>query len=413
MAPTLHSRLPIGPVILTSEPLLDSTETVTSTPPPASLKPTHHPYLSGNFYPIHSEHILTPCEVTHGSVPRELWGGSYVRNGGNPVYPPGSEIEIPDEDMIVGDRKETIGRNGESIAIGETDTPNRSNASNKQQSRKAQKKTIKVQGRHYHWFDGDGMLHGVYFPSASVETPHNTPPPAPRFTNRHLSTPILSLTLLLLRSPLPSIALLISPLSSLHRILAAIFQTVLLAFQASVGTLSVANTNVIWWGRGLGEEAKQERKQRLGEKAQDDGQTSKVETLPTSHDRDTTSAVNTVTKGDHRLLALCESGPPLEVRLPALETVGWDKLQDSLTHSGLDDGPDGQQAPWYSWRKWGLARLQENWMTAHPRVDPVNGDLIFYSCQMFDRPHVRYSVIDRNGRHKVWKMGVEVGRAKM
>jgi carotenoid cleavage dioxygenase-like enzyme len=52
-------------------------------------------------------------------------------------------------------------------------------------------------------------------------------------------------------------------------------------------------------------------------------------------------------------------------------------------------------------------------MTAHPRVDPVDGSLIFYSTQMFDSPHVRYSVIDRHGRHLVWKEGIDVGRAKM
>jgi carotenoid cleavage dioxygenase-like enzyme len=52
-------------------------------------------------------------------------------------------------------------------------------------------------------------------------------------------------------------------------------------------------------------------------------------------------------------------------------------------------------------------------MTAHPRVDPVNGDLIFYQCGMFEKPYLRYSVIDRYGKHQIWKMGVEIGKAKM
>lgn len=52
-------------------------------------------------------------------------------------------------------------------------------------------------------------------------------------------------------------------------------------------------------------------------------------------------------------------------------------------------------------------------MTAHPRVDPIDGSLIFYSTQMFDAPHVRYSVIDRYGNHLVWKEGIDIGRAKM
>jgi len=52
-------------------------------------------------------------------------------------------------------------------------------------------------------------------------------------------------------------------------------------------------------------------------------------------------------------------------------------------------------------------------MTAHPRIDPVDGSLIFYSTQMFEAPHARYSVIDRKGKHLVWKEGVDLGRAKM
>ncbi len=32
---------------------------------------------------------------------------------------------------------------------------------------------------------------------------------------------------------------------------------------------------------------------------------------------------------------------------------------------------------------------------------------------MFDKPYVRYSVIDKSGKHLVWKKGVEVGMAKM
>ncbi|WVR05228.1 hypothetical protein IAU60_002240 [Kwoniella sp. DSM 27419] len=153
-------------------------------------------------------------------------------------------------------------------------------------------------------FDGDGMLHGVYFQANGD----------PLYTNRHLATPLLTMTLLLLRSPIPSIALLISPLSSLHRIVVAIIQAFFIAVRARMGVLSVANTSVVWWGKGMGAEAAAEK---------------------------------------------------------------------------------------------------EDWMTAHPRVDPVDGSLIFYSTQMFDAPHARYSVIDRHGRHVVWKEGVDVGRAKM
>ena len=82
------------------------------------------------------------------------------------------------------------------------------------------------------------MLHGVFFQKSSGKEGKITP----FYTNRHVATPILALSLLLLRAPLPSIALLISPLTSLHRIMAAIITTFLLAFEAGVGTLSADET---------------------------------------------------------------------------------------------------------------------------------------------------------------------------
>lgn len=175
-------------------------------------------------------------------------------------------------------------------------------------------------------FDGDGMLHGVFFPEDGDPSP-------PLYTNRHLATPILSLSLLLMHSPLPSISLLISPLSSLHRIVTAIMHTFLLALEARVGTLSVANTNVIWWGSNLGSESVQGKSS--------DCQAGQSVTSP-SEDK------------DGRLLALCESGPPLQVRVPGLETVGWDRLKDKSTDRDLRDRRTG-----WGWKRWGLGRIQE------------------------------------------------------
>jgi len=45
---------------------------------------TRRSYLSGNFAPVTQTRPLTPCTVT-GTVPRELVGGQYVRNGANPI----------------------------------------------------------------------------------------------------------------------------------------------------------------------------------------------------------------------------------------------------------------------------------------------------------------------------------------
>jgi hypothetical protein len=97
-----------------------------------------------------------------------------------------------------------------------------------------------------------------------------------------------------------------------------------------MGVLSVANTSVIWWGRGLGFEAVEEKEIEddiLGDEG--DG-------------------------GDGRLLATCESGPPLEVRVPGLETVRWDRLEDG---SGEDLGK--RRGTWEWFKRWGLSRVQE------------------------------------------------------
>lgn len=44
-----------------------------------------HGYLSGNYAPIERETPLTRCAIVEGTIPEELRGGQYVRNGGNPM----------------------------------------------------------------------------------------------------------------------------------------------------------------------------------------------------------------------------------------------------------------------------------------------------------------------------------------
>ena len=46
-----------------------------------------HPFLRGNFAPVTEEFVDVQCTIT-GNIPEELVGGQYIRNGGNPVYPP-------------------------------------------------------------------------------------------------------------------------------------------------------------------------------------------------------------------------------------------------------------------------------------------------------------------------------------
>lgn len=187
------------------------------------------------------------------------------------------------------------------------------------------------------------MLHGVLFPQR--------PNDPPSYTNRHLATPLLTMTLLLLRSPIPSIALLISPLSSLHRIVVAIIQAFFIAVRARMGVLSVANTSVLWWGEGMGSEAEEEAVVESSMFLLDDMGTGAGPRRP-GYKR--SESILRDYRRDHRLLATCESGPPLEVRVPELQTVDWDRLEDS---TGENLGK--RRGHWEWFKRFGLSRVQE------------------------------------------------------
>ncbi|KAI9720715.1 MAG: hypothetical protein M1828_005595 [Chrysothrix sp. TS-e1954] len=243
-----------------------------------------HPYLSGNFAPTQQTCSLTPCQYT-GTIPAELSGGQYVRNGGNPVS---------NEDL----------------------------------------------GRDAHWFDGDGMLSGVSFESDSDGTFE------PRFVNQYILTDLYLSTLSTpsLRRPIaPSISTLVNPLSSLLKICLAIFRTVLLVIlshlpgsQQAIKKISVANTAIMYH--------------------------------------------------DGRVLATCESGPPMRVQLPSLETVGWYNGQraegepETGIKTGAEFGGDG------------LIGWMKEWTTAHPKVDPTTNEMILFHST-FIPPYVHYSIV--------------------
>ncbi|OCL06338.1 carotenoid oxygenase [Glonium stellatum] len=161
-----------------------------------------HPYLAGNFAPIHKTLPLTPCSFT-GTIPSDLAGGEYVRNGGNP--------------LINGDLD-----------------------------------------RSWHWFDGDGMLSGVAFERSTEEDGKIRP----TFANQFVLTDVFlsSLSSTSLRRPiLPSIATLVNPLSSIVTILLHIQRTVFLVILSwlprsrwPIKKISVANTSILFHdGRAL------------------------------------------------------------------------------------------------------------------------------------------------------------------
>jgi carotenoid cleavage dioxygenase-like enzyme len=243
-----------------------------------------HPYLHGNFAPIHRVQPLIACSFT-GQIPDELAGGEYVRNGGNPVT---------NDDL----------------------------------------------GRDAHWFDGDGMLTGVAFQrtqGGSVQ---------PAFVNQYILTDayLSSITTPSLRLPiLPSIATLVNPAASLLTIILRVFRTIFLVIlsnlagsQQAIKKISVANTGILYH--------------------------------------------------DGRALATCESGPPMRVSLPGLETVGW---FDGRTAEGE---PRQEDVSGEAFGGKSLFRFMKEWTTAHPRVDPITKDLILFHST-FVAPFVHYSII--------------------
>jgi len=168
--------------------------------PKVPVKVKVHPYLHGNFAPIHRTLPLTPCTYT-GTIPKELAGGQYVRNGGNPVT---------NEDL----------------------------------------------GRDAHWFDGDGMLAGVLFRRKEDDSIQ------PEFVNQYILTDayLSTITTPSLRSPmLPSIATLVNPASTIFHVMLRIMRTILLVIlsrlpgsQHTFKKLSVANTSFLYHdGRAL------------------------------------------------------------------------------------------------------------------------------------------------------------------
>lgn len=242
-----------------------------------------HPYLSGNFAPIQQELLLTPCLFT-GTIPEELAGGEYVRNGGNPVA------------------NEALGRDA-------------------------------------HWFDGDGMLSGVFFKQEGEKGNMQ-----PAFVNQYILTDVYnsSKTSSSLETPiLPSIATLVNPMSSLASIIQRILRTIALVVlshlpgsQQAIRKISVANTSILYH--------------------------------------------------DGRALATCESGPPMRIKLPGLETIGWFNGKASEGEGVWDTNPGfGGKGPFAFMREW---------TTAHPRVDHKTKELILYHST-FVPPYVNYSIV--------------------
>ncbi|KAF5683939.1 retinal pigment epithelial membrane [Fusarium circinatum] len=265
------------------------TQTSMSQPDKNISPPLRHPYLTGNFAPIHQTTNLTPCTYS-GCIPPELTGGQYVRNGGNPVS---------HQDL----------------------------------------------GKDAHWFDGDGMLSGVAFRKTSIDGKI-----IPEFVNQYILTDLyLSRKTTSVVSPImPSITTLVNPLSTMFKIMFATFRTIFLVIlsnlpgsQQAIKRISVANTAVLYH--------------------------------------------------DGRALATCESGPPMRIQLPSLDTVGWfdgveAEGEPDKSQASSNDSPFGGS---------GLLSFMKEWTTGHPKVDPVTGEMLLYH-NTFMPPYVHYSVLPKS-----------------
>jgi carotenoid cleavage dioxygenase-like enzyme len=166
----------------------------------------------------------------------------------------------------------------------------------------------------------------------------------PEFVNQYILTDVYlsTTTSSYLRRPvLPSIATLVNPLSTIYTIIVNVFRTIFLVIlsnlpgsQQAIRRISVANTGILFH--------------------------------------------------DGRALATCESGPPMRVLLPGLESVGWYNGKRAENEAGGDSGS--------GFGGDGLLSFLKEYTTAHPRVDPRTGELILFHST-FVRPYVHYSII--------------------
>ncbi|KAF2435644.1 carotenoid oxygenase [Tothia fuscella] len=203
-------------------------------------------------------------------------------------------------------------------------------------------------GREAHWFDGDGMLSGILF----KESPAKHGDIEPQFVNQYILTDCLlsSITSPSLKSPiLPSIATMVNPASSLLWIIWRVIRTLLLVLlsyspgsKLAIKRISVANTGLFYH--------------------------------------------------DGRALATCESGPPLRVQLPNLETVGWYNGNESEGESHVKLAEEAFGGT-------GVLSWMQEWTTGHPKVDPETKELLLYHCT-FIAPYIHYTIVPTTTRGK-------------
>ena len=206
------------------------------------------------------------------------------------------------------------------------------------------------------------MLSGVFFRRTGEKGTIQ-----PEFVNQYILTDVYnsSQTSSSLRTPiLPSIATLVNPMSSLMTITLRILRTIALVILShlpgslqAIKKISVANTSILYH--------------------------------------------------DGRALATCESGPPMRVAIPSLDTIGWFNGRAGEGEGVNDTSPGfGGKGPFSFMKEWTTAHVRlaifclrfDDADLLQPRVDPTTKELILYHST-FVPPYVNYSIVSSNYNH--------------
>ena len=198
------------------------------------------------------------------------------------------------------------------------------------------------------------MLSGVWF----GRSPTNPRCPDVKFVNQFVLTDVYLSAVEndTLRTPiLPSIATLVDPASSLFFILWRILRSVLIVLLShlpgsryAIKRISVANTSILYH--------------------------------------------------DGRALATCESGPPMRVTLPGLETVGWYDGNRAEGEPHLEQTRDSSEEQRPGFGGTGPLSWMKEWTTGHPKVDNITGEMVLFHCN-FAPPYVHYSLVPTENAH--------------
>ncbi|KAG0244874.1 carotenoid oxygenase [Mortierella sp. GBAus27b] len=263
---------------------MTSSPGISAIPPDAKVRAKErtkghdHPYLSGNFYPVFEETVGDDgieCQII-GTIPESLRGSQYVRTGPN-------SLNVPDDDAP------------------------------------------------HHFFEGEGMLHGVYFEPGVEGQPIRA-----RYMNRWVRSEIFKKA--------SKYGKMTAPLGLI---------------MAGAGVVWGLIINMIWY---------------------------RIKAV-IYRLKNTSNGNTALAFFGSRLLALQETGRPWETSVPSLNTTGDYYFEEENLKEHEKNPKKGPK---------------QEVCTAHPKVDPTTGEMIFFSYRS-EFPFAYYSVVSAKGKRLVWE----------